>query len=101
MGKSTLATHVSSPTGSFAPRRAFCGWDFSPGERGHGLAAFPDMKIDALATPLVVVAEASESLATAARCMWAHETGALPVLDRGVLVGILSERHLVMAMVSV
>lgn len=62
------------------------------------MAAFPDMKIDALATPLVVVAKASESLATAARRVWAHEIGALPVLDRGVLVGILSERDLVTAM---
>lgn len=56
------------------------------------------MEIEALAIPLVVVAEASESLATAARLMWAHEIGALPVLDRGVLVGILSERDLVTAL---
>lgn len=56
------------------------------------------MEIESLATPLVVVAEASESLATAARRMWAHEIGALPVLDGGVLVGILSERDLVTAM---
>ncbi len=56
------------------------------------------MDIESLASPLVVVAEVSESLATAARRLWAHEIGALPVFDRGALVGILSERDLVTAM---
>ena len=56
------------------------------------------MDIGSLATRLVVAAEASESLAAAARRMWAHEIGALPVMDRGALVGILSERDLVTAM---
>lgn len=56
------------------------------------------MEIELLATPLVAFAEASESLATAARRRWAHEIGALPVLDGGVLVGILSERDLVTSM---
>ncbi len=56
------------------------------------------MEIESIASPLVVTAEVSESLATAARRMWAHEIGALPVLDRGALVGILSEQDLVTAM---
>jgi CBS domain-containing protein len=56
------------------------------------------MEIQSVATNLVVVVEASESLATAARRMWAHEIGALPVLDRGALVGILTERDMVAAM---
>jgi CBS domain-containing protein len=56
------------------------------------------MRIESIASPLPVVAESSESLATAARRMWAHEIGALPIVDRGTLVGILTERDLVTAM---
>ena len=56
------------------------------------------MEIQSVATRLVVVVEAHESLVTAARRMWAHEIGALPVLDRGDLVGILTERDVVAAM---
>ena len=56
------------------------------------------MEVWSVATRLVVVAEAHEGLITAARRMWAHEIGALPVLDGGGLVGILTERDLVAAM---
>jgi CBS domain-containing protein len=55
------------------------------------------MEIEPLVTPLVVRAEGSESLAAAARRLWAHEIGALPVFDGDTLVGILSERDLVTA----
>jgi CBS domain-containing protein len=56
------------------------------------------MEIESLVTPLLVRAEASESLATVARRMWAHEIGALPVFADGRLVGILTERDLVTAL---
>lgn len=56
------------------------------------------MKIESLVTRLVVRAEASESLLTAARRMWAHEIGALPVFASDALVGIISERDVVTAL---
>jgi CBS domain-containing protein len=55
------------------------------------------MEIDTLMTPVVLRVEASETLAAAARRMWAHEVGALPVFDRDELVGIITERDLVAA----
>ncbi len=56
------------------------------------------MEIEPLVTPLVVGADASESLAVAARRLWAHEIGALPVFQGESLVGIVTERDLVAAM---
>lgn len=56
------------------------------------------MAIEPLVTRVVVSCDASESLLAAARRMWAHEIGALPVFDDGVLTGILTERDLVTAM---
>jgi CBS domain-containing protein len=56
------------------------------------------MDIHAPVTPVVVRAEASESLEVAARRMWAHEIGSLPVFRGDVLVGILTERDLVSAL---
>jgi CBS domain-containing protein len=56
------------------------------------------MEIASLVTPFVVRADASETLATVARRMWAHEIGALPVFDGEVLAGIVTERDVVTAM---
>lgn len=56
------------------------------------------MVIEDLLSPLVVHAEATEPLAAAARRMWAHDIGALPVFDGQRLVGIITERDLVKAM---
>jgi len=56
------------------------------------------MKIEAIVTRLVVRAEASESLLAAARRMWAHDIGALPVFLGDTLVGIISERDVVTAL---
>lgn len=55
------------------------------------------MKIESLVTRLVVRVEASERLLAAARRMWAHEIGALPVFAGDALVGIISERDVVTA----
>ena len=56
------------------------------------------MKIESIVTRLVVRAEASESLLAAARRMWAHEIGALPVFVGDALVGIISERDVMTAL---
>lgn len=56
------------------------------------------MEIETLLSPVVVCAEAGEPLAAAARRMWAHDIGALPVLRGERLVGIITERDLVKAM---
>ena len=55
------------------------------------------MEIDTLVTPVVLRVEASETLAAAARRMWAHDVEALPVFDGDQLVGIITERDLVAA----
>ena len=47
----------------------------------------PGTEIKSLVTPVVVRAEASESLMVAARRLWAHEIGALPVFAGVVVLG--------------
>lgn len=56
-----------------------------------------DMVIENLLSPLVVRVDVAEPLTAAARRMWAHDIGALPVFDRERLVGIFTERDLVEA----
>lgn len=56
------------------------------------------MEIEKLLSPVVVRVEAGEPLTAAARRMWAHDIGALPVFDGQRLVGIITERDLVRAM---
>jgi CBS domain-containing protein len=56
------------------------------------------MEIASVVTRLVVRAEAAETLAAAARRMWAHEIGALPVFKGDRLLGIVTEQDLVTAL---
>ena len=55
------------------------------------------MRVDRLSNPLNVVVYAGESLADAANRMRFNDVGCAPVLDKGQLVGILTERDLTRA----
>lgn len=56
------------------------------------------MKVQAMVSPGVITAEPMESLADAAGRMRETKVGALAVMDRGRLIGILTERDLVDAL---
>jgi CBS domain-containing protein len=51
-------------------------------------------------TPTVETASPSDSLSEAAQTMKAADIGALPVVDRGRLVGVLTDRDIVMRAVA-
>ena len=52
------------------------------------------MKVDALSSPLDVLAVSDETLTNAASRMRYNDVGCVPVVDGGALVGILTERDL-------
>jgi CBS domain-containing protein len=56
------------------------------------------MKIEELGSPLDVVAASHEVLTDAASRMRFNDVGCVPVLERGELVGILTERDLARAL---
>ncbi|HZC99309.1 MAG TPA: CBS domain-containing protein [Actinomycetes bacterium] len=55
------------------------------------------MRVKDLCRSVIVTADASESLASAARRMLVHGIGSLAVLDDGQLAGIVTERDLARA----
>lgn len=55
------------------------------------------MKVQEVMTKTVWTCRADEAMAAAARLMWEHDVGAVPVLDaKGKLVGIVTDRDLCM-----
>ena len=57
-----------------------------------------DMKVQEVMTKNVWTCRAGEAMSAAARLMWEHDIGALPVLDAaGRLVGIVTDRDLCMS----
>jgi len=55
------------------------------------------MKVATLCSAGVITAEVTDTLFEAALTMASNHVGALPVLDEGVLVGVISEADLVTA----
>jgi acetoin utilization protein AcuB len=47
--------------------------------------------VERVMTAVVISVRPDDDIAEAARQMWEHKIGALPVVDNGRLVGILSE----------
>lgn len=55
------------------------------------------MRIEKLMTTPVITCRSDETLAEAARKMWDHDCGAMPVVnDEGTLVGMLTDRDICM-----
>jgi CBS domain-containing protein len=67
-----------------------------PGPDGHRAAAHPPAKVVAdIMTPAPITVDVSTSIAEAARLMVAGCVGGLPVMQRGLLVGIITQGDLV------
>jgi CBS domain-containing protein len=73
--------------------------------REHTNRASPEretkMRIDQIMNRPVAMCGADDNLHTAARLMWEHDCGALPVTDRqGQLIGVITDRDICMATYS-
>jgi acetoin utilization protein AcuB len=56
-----------------------------------GQAVPTSVPVERIMTAVVISVRPDDDIAEAARLMWEHKIGALPVVDNGRLVGILSE----------
>jgi CBS domain-containing protein len=55
------------------------------------------MKVNEVMTKSVVSCQGNETLDDVARKMWEHDIGALPVLNSGKVVGVITDRDIAMA----
>jgi CBS domain-containing protein len=58
---------------------------------GAGQAVPTGMPVERIMTTAVITVRPDDDVAEAARLMWEHKVGALPVVENGRLIGILTE----------
>ncbi|TAH38570.1 MAG: CBS domain-containing protein [Planctomycetota bacterium] len=67
-------------------------------ETAPGTALAAPERVERLMTPLVQTCRPGDSMNNAARIMWEHDVGCVPVVaEDGILVGVVTDRDLCMA----